>query len=139
MKFLADMGISPRVVSTLRERGHEAVHLQEQGLGTLPDGDILAKARAEGRVLLTHDLDFGELLAASGGELPSVIIFRLKDMRAENVNFIYSVFLKSKPPRSKRAWFVLCRNAKFAFALCQFRLSIVMSLRGALFSDEATC
>ena len=41
MKFLADMGISPR------ERGHEAVHLQEQGLGKMPDGDILAKARAE--------------------------------------------------------------------------------------------
>ena len=48
MKFLADMGISPRVVSALRERGHGAVHLQEQGLGKLPDGDILAKARAEG-------------------------------------------------------------------------------------------
>lgn len=86
MKFLADMGISPRVVSALRERGHEAVHLQEQRLGTLPDSVILEKARAEGRILLTHDLDFGELLAASGGKLPSVIIFRLNDMRAENVN-----------------------------------------------------
>ena len=52
----------------------------------MPDSDILAKARAEGRVLLTHDLDFGELLAASEGNLPSVIIFRLRDMRAENVN-----------------------------------------------------
>jgi predicted nuclease of predicted toxin-antitoxin system len=87
VNFLADMGISPRVVSALREQGHEAVHLQEQGLGKMPDGEILAKARAEGRVLLTHDLDFGELLAASGGKLPSVIIFRLKDMRADNVNF----------------------------------------------------
>ena len=50
-----------------------------------PTAKFLPK-RAEGRVLLTHDLDFGELLAASGGVLPSVIIFRLKDMRAENVN-----------------------------------------------------
>jgi len=86
MRFLADMGISQRVVTALRERGYEAVHLQEQGLGKLPDGEILAKARAEGLVLLTHDLDFGELLAASGGNLPSVIIFRLRDMRADNVN-----------------------------------------------------
>jgi predicted nuclease of predicted toxin-antitoxin system len=53
------MGISPRIVSALRERGHEAVHLQEQGLGKMPDGEILAKALSEGRVLLTHDLDFG--------------------------------------------------------------------------------
>jgi predicted nuclease of predicted toxin-antitoxin system len=95
MKFLADMGISPRVVSALRERGHEAVHLQEQGLGKMRDGDILAKARVEGFVLLTHDLDFGELLAASGGELPSVIIFPLKDMRVENVNFhLFSILEK---------------------------------------------
>lgn len=102
MKFLADMGISPRVVVALRERGHEASHLQEQGLGTLPDGEILAKARAEGRVLLTHDLDFGELLAASGGALPSVIIFRLKDMRAENVNLhLFSILDKQSAALDK--------------------------------------
>jgi predicted nuclease of predicted toxin-antitoxin system len=29
MKFLADMGISTRVVSALRTEGHDAVHLQE--------------------------------------------------------------------------------------------------------------
>lgn len=85
MKFLADMGISPHVVDELRQRGHDAIHLQDQGLGKLPDPDILRKAREENRILLTHDLDFGELLAASGGNLPSVIIFRLKDMRSSNV------------------------------------------------------
>jgi predicted nuclease of predicted toxin-antitoxin system len=86
MNFLADMGISPRVVEELRQNGHEAVHLAEQGLYRMADGEILQKARQENRVLLTHDLDFGELLAASGGNLPSVIIFRLKDMRAVNVS-----------------------------------------------------
>ncbi len=102
MKFLADMGISPRVVSTLRERGHEAIHLQEQGLGKMPDGDILAKALTEGRVLLTHDLDFGELLAASGGRLPSVIIFRLRDMRVDNVKFhLFSILDKQSDALEK--------------------------------------
>ena len=66
MKFLAYMGISPRVVAALRQQGHDALHLQEQDLGDMPDPEILAKARAKGRILLTHDLDFGELLAASG-------------------------------------------------------------------------
>ena len=54
-------------------------------MGRLPDMKILVKAKEEGRILLTHDLDFGELLAASSGSLPSVIIFRLADMRAEKV------------------------------------------------------
>jgi predicted nuclease of predicted toxin-antitoxin system len=86
MKFLADMGISLRVVTALRQQGHDAVHVQEQDLGRLSDAEILSKAQDEERIVLTHDLDFGELLAASGGALPSVIIFRLKDMRAENVS-----------------------------------------------------
>lgn len=86
MKFLADMGVSPRIVAELRENGYDAIHLQEQGLFRLSDNDILEKARRENRILLTHDLDFGELLAASGGSLPSVIIFRLSDMRSANVS-----------------------------------------------------
>jgi predicted nuclease of predicted toxin-antitoxin system len=85
MKFLADMGISPRIVEELRQNGYDAIHLREQDLFQLLDGKILEKARQESRVLLTHDLDFGELLAASGGNLPSVIVFRLKDMRPANV------------------------------------------------------
>ena len=86
MRFLVDMGISPRTAAFLRSLGHDAVHLYEQDLGRLSDPTILQKARDEGRVLLTHDLDFGELMAASGAELPSVVIFRLRDMRPELVN-----------------------------------------------------
>jgi predicted nuclease of predicted toxin-antitoxin system len=86
MKFLADMGISPRVTEALRQKGHDAVHLAELGLIRMLDGDILKKALQESRVVLTHDLGFGELLAASGGTLPSVIIFRLQDMRPANVS-----------------------------------------------------
>ncbi len=37
-------------------------------------------------MLLTHDLDFGELMAASGENLPTVLIFRLRDMRPERVS-----------------------------------------------------
>ena len=86
MRFLADMGISPKTVGFLRELGHEVVHLHEEGLDQLPDPAILDKARQEGRVLLTSDLDFGELVAASGADLPSVVVFRLRDMRPGSVN-----------------------------------------------------
>jgi len=86
MKFLADMGISPRTVEFLRDSGLEAVHLSEEGLFLMEDDAILFKARTEGYVLLTHDLDFGELIAVSGAQLPSVIVFRLRNMRPENVN-----------------------------------------------------
>ena len=86
MKFLADMGISPQSVAFLRHRGIEAVHLHELGLIRLSDADIVEKARRDGYVTLTHDLDFGELVAVSGAEVPSVVILRLQDMRPHSVN-----------------------------------------------------
>lgn len=86
MRFMADMGISPRTVDFLRDLGYEATHLHEESLDRLPDPDILSKARNEKYILLTHDLDFGELVAAGGERLPSVITFRLRSMHPTNVN-----------------------------------------------------
>jgi predicted nuclease of predicted toxin-antitoxin system len=86
MRFLADMGISPKTVAFLQGIGYDAIHLRDQGLDRLPDATILGKALSEGLILLTHDLDFGKLIAASGAKLPSVITFRLRNMRPERVN-----------------------------------------------------
>lgn len=82
MRFLADMGVSYRVVESLRSIGHDVVHLRDEGLQTLPNGDIFQKAAREQRIVLTFDLDFGEIVAASGGQTVSVILFRLHNARA---------------------------------------------------------
>ena len=79
MKFLADMGVSISTITSLREAGHDSVHLRDEGLLKIEDANILDKARTETRIVLTFDLDFGDLLAASGQRLPSVIIFRLRN------------------------------------------------------------
>lgn len=86
MRFLADMGISPGTVSFLGDLGHDATHLHDEGLDELEDPDVFGKARDENRILLTHDLGFGELVAASGARLPSVVVFRLRNMRPDRVN-----------------------------------------------------
>lgn len=86
MKFIANMGISPDTVTFLHNLGYDAIHLDRAGLGRLPDSHILAKANTEDYIVLTHDLDFGDLMAASGAKAPSVIIFRLRNMRPESVN-----------------------------------------------------
>ena len=97
MKFLVDMGISPHTVSFLRGLGHDTVHLHEQGLDRVEDSAILEKARNESRVLLTHDLDFGELIAASGARLPSIVVFRLRNMRPERVSrYLQSIIAEQK-------------------------------------------
>jgi len=52
----------------------------------LPDPDIVAKAAQEQRVVLTFDLDFGDILAVTRTETPSVIIFRLRNQTPAAVN-----------------------------------------------------
>ncbi len=79
MRFLADVGVSLTTVKALRQEGHDAVHLREQGLQRLPDEEILGKARQENRIILTFDLDFADLLALGMAQSPSVMIFRLSN------------------------------------------------------------
>jgi len=82
MKFLADICVSPACVEWLRAIGYDAVHLYEQKLHKLADHTILCKARDEGRILLTMDLDFVRLVSAVGVDsLPIVVIFRLSNQR----------------------------------------------------------
>lgn len=63
MRFLADAGISPKTVDFLRRSGHKAVHVRELGMQRASDRSLIEKARKEDRILLTFDLDFGEIFA----------------------------------------------------------------------------
>lgn len=85
MRFLADMGIGLDVVISLRTDGHDALHLRERGLERLPDDEIRDVALSEDRVILTHDLDFSRMLALTDAARPSLISFRLSDMRPATV------------------------------------------------------
>ena len=69
----------------VKAAGHEAVHLREEGLHRLPNGEIFTKASLEKRIILTFDLDFGEIAALTKGEKASVVVFRLHNTRTLHV------------------------------------------------------
>ncbi len=85
MRFLVDMPLSVHIAQWLRQQGHDAVHLREEGLQRLPDDLIAKKAATEHRTILTMDIGFGHLLAFAGAREPSVILFRLHDERPHTV------------------------------------------------------
>jgi predicted nuclease of predicted toxin-antitoxin system len=85
MRFLADMGVDIRVVQWLRQNGHDAKHLRDEGLHRIPNGEIFVKAISENRVIVTFDLDFGEIVALSLGQKASVILFRLHNTRTSHL------------------------------------------------------
>ena len=98
MKFLLDMGLARSTAVYLRNQGYDAIHLREQGWQRWPDEKIVEKARAEARVIITHDLDFGRLIALTQYRLPSVITLRLDNMKATNVNHFLTEVLSQFAP-----------------------------------------
>jgi predicted nuclease of predicted toxin-antitoxin system len=80
MKVLIDMNLSPRWVGEFARAGIEASHWSSLGGFSAPDQEIMAFARLNGYVVLTHDLDFGAILAATHGEKPSVVQIRAHDV-----------------------------------------------------------
>ncbi len=76
MKFLVDLNLSPRLADQLRRAGHDATHAASRSLHAAPDEAVLGVARAEGRVLVSADSDFGTILAASRATRPSVLYLR---------------------------------------------------------------
>jgi predicted nuclease of predicted toxin-antitoxin system len=67
------MDLSPRWVDIFATVGLEAAHWSVLGLRNAPDVEIMACARTQDHVVLTHDLDFGMILAATQGDKPSVV------------------------------------------------------------------
>jgi len=76
LRFLLDMNLPRQLGRPLQEQGHDCRHAAEHDLVRADDQEIVEIARTTGEVILTHDLDFGRILAFSGQAAPSVIIFR---------------------------------------------------------------
>ena len=85
MKLLVDMNLSPRWVGLLADAGIDAQHWSTLGAGNAPDSEIMAYAKADDCVVLTHDLDFGAILAATLGSKPSVVQIRAEDVSPETI------------------------------------------------------
>jgi predicted nuclease of predicted toxin-antitoxin system len=99
MKFLLDQNLSPALIEMLATLGHETRHVLRIGMHKSPDFDILLEADANDEVILTHDLDFGDLLAMSGKNAPSVIIFRISPINTQ----IFFELLRSNLPNLQDA------------------------------------
>jgi predicted nuclease of predicted toxin-antitoxin system len=83
VKILVDVNLSPRWRERLALAGHEATHWSEIGSLSASDALVMNWAREHGHVVLTHDLDFTALLAASRAAGPSVVQVRAQDVLPE--------------------------------------------------------
>jgi predicted nuclease of predicted toxin-antitoxin system len=76
MKILVDMNFSPRWVDFLATAGFEAIHWSQVGANDAHDSELMRWAADHGHIVLTSDLDFGAILAATQEGRPSVLQVR---------------------------------------------------------------
>lgn len=75
MELLADESCAGPVIRALRAAGHDLVAIAEVAKGA-PDEWIMDRAFAEGRIVITEDRDFGELVYGSGRSTAGVIFVK---------------------------------------------------------------
>ena len=75
MKILADESLEGEIVARLRAEGHDVAYVPEASAG-IRDDEVLARANAESRVLLTEDKDFGDLAFFYGNRSLGIVLVR---------------------------------------------------------------
>lgn len=74
--LFTDQNINRLVVAELRAQGFDVVDVKESRWHGRDDAQLLAQAVADGRVLVTHDADFGELVVLYGEVVVGVVYLR---------------------------------------------------------------
>jgi predicted nuclease of predicted toxin-antitoxin system len=83
MKFLVDECVGHGVNAWLKNQGYDSVSILEFSPG-IPDEAVLHKALLEGRILITMDKDFGDIIFRSNKDHCGIILLRLSDWQPKN-------------------------------------------------------
>ena len=74
MKFKLDENLGPSIQSLFHERGHDCATTREEGLGGSDDPELLKAAVVEGRIFVTNDHDFGNVLVYPPGDTAGIVV-----------------------------------------------------------------
>jgi len=96
VKFIIDMDVSPRWVPVLHMAGFGAEHWSNVGDVRADDSEVVAYALAHDSVIITRDLGYSALLAASGASRPSVVLIRAGTANPEAIgDMVIDALLKA--------------------------------------------
>jgi len=98
MKILVDMNLSPRWCPVFERQGWPSTHWSTVGDPRAVDTALLGWASEHGYILLTHDLDFSAVLAATNASGPSVVQVRIQDITPETHEALFVRILRQFEP-----------------------------------------
>jgi len=90
-----DENLSRHLVGRLASLGHDVSTAASEGLLGRSDTVIGAAAEAEGRMLMTLDVEFGDLRKHPPGNHPGIVLFRPRSFGPSSVNNFVEGFIRA--------------------------------------------
>lgn len=106
--FKTDENLPIEVAELLRQAGHDVQTVLDQSLGGEPDPRIADVCRAEGRALVTLELDFSDIRTYPPADYPGLIVLRPATQTIPNLTRLVSqvIALLATEPLAGRLWIV---------------------------------
>jgi predicted nuclease of predicted toxin-antitoxin system len=108
LRFKLDENIPNEAVSLLREAGHDVRTILDQGLGGRPDVDVSRACRDEARVLVTLDLDFGDIRTYPPADHAGIWVLRPVTQSVDAIRDLIrrALVLTENEQVSRRLWVI---------------------------------
>jgi len=114
MRFLVDECSGPAVTRTLRQQGHDVFCVFEQARGA-DDDEVIRRAVAENRILITNDKDFGEKVYRDGALHTGIVLLRLRAPEAAAKTAALTRLLRHYSDRLEGSFVIVAdRRVRFA-------------------------
>jgi predicted nuclease of predicted toxin-antitoxin system len=79
VRFKVDENLPAEAAAELRNGGHEADTVLDEGLAGAADAELAATIQREGRALVTLDVDFGNLKRYPPSDFAGIVVLRLRN------------------------------------------------------------
>lgn len=108
MRFKVDENLPVEVADLLRDAGHDADTVSDEGLGGAADPDLGTLVRHEGRVLITLDVGFADIRSYPPGDYEGLVVLRLRRQDKVHVLRVCARLLQplAGQPLNGRLWIV---------------------------------
>ena len=108
MRLKADENLHPEVASFLRENGHDALSVWDQGMQGEPDQHLAEVCQFERRALVTLDLGFADIRTYPPDQFSGLIVLRLNQQDRRHVLGVLPrlMELMKTEPLEGRLWIV---------------------------------
>ena len=108
LRFKLDENIPGEAVALMREAGHDVRTILDQGLGGRQDDDVSRACRDEDRVLVTLDLDFGDIRTYPPADYAGIWVLRPAIQSVDAIRNLLgrALALTASEQVSRRLWVI---------------------------------